>query len=72
MEILSQIPQSVIDMYRIEADEKTLYVLNSGNFIGFLNDEIEIEEDEIVVAIKTKTCIFRMWKNVKTTHMVLF
>lgn len=70
--ILSQIPQSVIDTYKIEADEKTLYVFNSGNFIGFLSDEIQIEEDEFVVKIKTKTCVFSMWKNVKTTHMTIF
>ncbi len=69
--IFSQIPQSVVKMYDITADEKYLYISNSGNFVGFTEPEIEVKENETVVTLTTKTCVFSMWKNVKATHITI-
>jgi hypothetical protein len=65
--ILKQIPQSVIDMYNITADETALFV-NSSSFIGFTNPEIEIEENAAVVRIVGKSYVFTLWKLTKFMH----
>ena len=65
--ILKQIPQSVIEMYNITADETALFI-SSSNFYGFTNPEIEIEENSAVIKIVGKNYVLTLWKLTKFMH----
>jgi hypothetical protein len=65
--ILKQIPQSVIEMYNITADETALFI-SSSNFYGFTNPEIQIEENSAVIKIVGKNYVLTLWKLTKFMH----
>lgn len=71
--ILSQIPQSIVEKYgiNVNADKTVLFVSLGSHFIGFLNSEIKFREDDITFTIEDKNCVFHMWKKVYSTHMTI-
>ena len=62
--ILKQIPQSVIEMYNITADDSVLMISSNG-YYGFANTEIEIEENAAAIRIVGKSYVLTLWKLTK-------
>jgi hypothetical protein len=77
MEILSQIPQEVIEKYSIKEDVNSISMYtNPKLLIGFISlptNDLRIEENENCIHLKITDKIFlSLYKEVQATHMVIF
>lgn len=79
MEILSQIPQSVIERYEIQESEHSVSLYsNPKNCLGYIslpkdNETIEVNESPncITLSIMGKVSL-SLWIDVQATHISLF
>jgi hypothetical protein len=77
MEILSQIPQEVIEKYSIKEDVNSISMYtNPKLLIGFISlptNDLRIEENENCIHLKITDKLFlSLYKEVQATHMVIF
>ena len=75
--ILSQIPQSVIEMYYLNEDESSISLYsNAINRIGYISlpkEDIKVWENESCITLKVVGKLsVSLWKEVEHTHLILF
>lgn len=78
-DILSQIPQSVIEMYSITESEHSVSLYsNPKNHLGYIslpkdNETIEVSENESCIMLSAMSKFsLSLWKEVQATHLTLF
>ena len=75
--IISQIPQNIIEMYKITEDEHSVSLYcNPKNLLGYIalpTNDLRIEESETCFYLKTiGKFSLSLWKEVQATHLTIF